>query len=92
MPMSLHLYKIDGVSMSPILNEGDIVFVEEVQPSFLDLVAFKAEDDRVIIHRYFGKKHFKGDNLKRYDQEYKENISIIGKVKKIKEVKRISIF
>lgn len=64
--------------MEPYLRAGDILTYEVRQnPNFGDLVVF-ANGKTSIIHRYLGPKSFKGDALKRFDQEYNHDFEIQG--------------
>jgi len=75
-----NIFTVSGGSMYPYLQEGDLVLnSHDKNFSFGDLILFE-KDQKVFIHRYLGKELFKGDSLKRFDQEYQVPLTILGKV------------
>ncbi len=74
---------VKGVSMEPILFDGDIIFIEKQSDYYVgDIIVFHYLDEGIIVHRITSINHSaiicKGDNSKR--QEIILKRQIIGKV------------
>lgn len=66
--------------MFPYLLEGDLILVEpDLHFQKGDLILFEKEESQ-YIHRFLGLEKYKGDNVKRYDQEYQIPLIPKGKV------------
>ncbi len=73
------IVSVKGQSMSPYLKEGDLLIIRETKLfNFGDLIFFES-GDKYYIHRYMDENRFKGDALKRFDQEFGVEINIKGK-------------
>lgn len=70
--------ELTGSSMSPYLISGDKIFIrKDLTPRLGDIVLFSHEGN-LIIHRFIGEDFYKGDNLKRFDQEYEKSYQFEG--------------
>ncbi len=77
---SLTIHIVKGESMSPYLVDGDLLLVEDdLHFQKGDLILFEKEKE-LFVHRFLGATKFKGDNLKRYDQEYELTLMAKGRV------------
>lgn len=64
--------------MEPYLKIGDILAYQPQQaPQFGELVIF-SNGKESVIHRYLGPNSFKGDAIKRFDQEYDLALEVQG--------------
>jgi signal peptidase I len=85
--------KVTGKSMSPVLQGGEIVTIQKVQASLLqigDLIFYKTREGIPLLHRIVGKQrekdmfifHTKGDALMSTDEPVTED-NVLGKVCRI---------
>lgn len=74
------IMQVTGQSMHPYLTEGDFIIIEKnLDFKVGDIILFE-RDGRSYIHRFFSNDLYKGDNLKRFDQEYGHKLNPLGRV------------
>ena len=91
-------YVVASSSMEPVLNPGDKIEIEPVDPKEIkigQIIVFRNEFDKLIVHRVIEKKGYMlitaGDNLRKYDDPVHVN-DVAGKVKNSKLEKPLSKF
>jgi signal peptidase I len=60
---------VKGDSMAPYFKEGDKLYYDSSSLANLGSCIVFKKGDELIVHRFLGENSFKGDNVKRFDQE-----------------------
>lgn len=95
MDLKKSYFTVASGSMQPILNSGDKITVEPVEPEDIipGMVVVFRSDKKKIVHRVVKKKGFilvtAGDSLRRYDNPI-HIYDVIGKVRDLKTEKVLS--
>lgn len=77
--------KVSGISMEPVLFEGDVIHIVCGEYKIGDILVFEYEHKQILVHRYVGESgnHLlcKGDNAFRLEDI--EDRAVLGKVDRI---------
>lgn len=83
------VYRSFGKSMAPLINPGDLIFINKIEKNFIELgdIVLFVEKNKCLSHRVIGffdnRLIIKGDNINETDRML-DRREVLGKVVKIK--------